>query len=245
MVVELGMPVPARRGFARARQFRSFAAPFKALGGGSLARKYEAPSAMVAGPALRGGRASRTGECRCDHFGAVRRSSQRHAGKLVECIQTNDLWNAHDRLPGDRQRQPGPATGTRRATRASPGYKASADYVAELMQDAGYNVTIQTYKFPYYAYIGIPVVQRDRHRPRTATRSARLECRPEHGTATAALQPAGGIVIPPTPTPSSASGCTAADFSGFVAGPDRPDPARHLQLRREGRSTRRRRAPPA
>ena len=53
-------------------------------------------------------------------------------------------------------------------------------------------------------------------------------------TATADVQPAGGIVIPPTPTPSSASGCTAADFSGFVAGPDRADPARRLQLRREG-----------
>jgi hypothetical protein len=34
----------------------------------------------------------------------------------------------------------------------------------------------------------------------------------------AQVQPAGGIVIPPTPTPSSASGCTAADFAGFVAG---------------------------
>ena len=29
-----------------------------------------------------------------------------------------------------------------------PGYKASADYVARLMTQAGYNVTIQTYKFP-------------------------------------------------------------------------------------------------
>jgi Zn-dependent M28 family amino/carboxypeptidase len=38
------------------------------------------------------------------------------------------------------------------------------------------------------------------------------------GTATADLQPAGGIVIPPTPTPSSSSGCTTADFSGFVPG---------------------------
>src|SRR5207253_9212716 len=39
------------------------------------------------------------------------------------------------------------------------------------------------------------------------------------GTANASsLQPAGGIIIPPTPTPSSSSGCTASDFSGFVAG---------------------------
>jgi len=38
------------------------------------------------------------------------------------------------------------------------------------------------------------------------------------GNTTADLQPAGGIIIPPTPTPSSSSGCTAADFSGFVPG---------------------------
>jgi Zn-dependent M28 family amino/carboxypeptidase len=34
----------------------------------------------------------------------------------------------------------------------------------------------------------------------------------------AAIQPAGGIIIPPTAAPSSASGCTSADFSGFVPG---------------------------
>jgi Zn-dependent M28 family amino/carboxypeptidase len=38
------------------------------------------------------------------------------------------------------------------------------------------------------------------------------------GTANAALQPAGGIIIPATPTPSSSSGCTMGDFNGFVAG---------------------------
>jgi hypothetical protein len=33
-----------------------------------------------------------------------------------------------------------------------PGYKASADYVANVMRAAGYDVTIQTYKFDYSAY---------------------------------------------------------------------------------------------
>src|SRR5439155_8337055 len=32
------------------------------------------------------------------------------------------------------------------------------------------------------------------------------------------LQPAGGIIIPPTPTPSSSSGCTSGDFAGFTPG---------------------------
>jgi hypothetical protein len=38
------------------------------------------------------------------------------------------------------------------------------------------------------------------------------------GTATAAIQPAGGFVLPPTPTSTSTSGCTSADFAGFVSG---------------------------
>jgi hypothetical protein len=39
-----------------------------------------------------------------------------------------------------------------------------------------------------------------------------------NGTANAAIQPAGGIVIPPTPTSNLASDCTADDFSDFVSG---------------------------
>ena len=38
------------------------------------------------------------------------------------------------------------------------------------------------------------------------------------GSASAPLQPAGGIILPPTPTPSSSSGCTPADFSGAFVG---------------------------
>ena len=49
------------------------------------------------------------------------------------------------------------------------------------------------------------------------------------GTPTADLQPAGGIVIPPTPTPSSSSGCTPADFTGFIRA-DRADPARQCNF---------------
>jgi hypothetical protein len=38
------------------------------------------------------------------------------------------------------------------------------------------------------------------------------------GSVSAVLQPVGGIILPPTPTPSSSSGCTPADFSGFSVG---------------------------
>ena len=51
---------------------------------------------------------------------------------------------------------PSPADGHPSRNSGEPGYKASADYVANLMKEWGYDVTIQTYKFDYYAYTGTP-----------------------------------------------------------------------------------------
>jgi hypothetical protein len=39
-----------------------------------------------------------------------------------------------------------------------------------------------------------------------------------NGTADADVVPVGGIILPPSPNPSSASGCTSADFADFPAG---------------------------
>jgi Zn-dependent M28 family amino/carboxypeptidase len=99
-----------------------------------------------------------------------------------------------------------------------PGYKASADYVAKLMTEAGYDVTIQTYKFFYFAYVGLPSFSEVSPTPHTYTLTTTWNPGQSVGTANADLQPAGGIVIPPTPQSSSTSGCTPADFSGFVPG---------------------------
>ena len=43
-----------------------------------------------------------------------------------------------------------------------PGYKASADYVAQKMKDAGYSVTEQRYKFPYSSFVGTPTLSESR-----------------------------------------------------------------------------------
>jgi Zn-dependent M28 family amino/carboxypeptidase len=99
-----------------------------------------------------------------------------------------------------------------------PGYKASVDYVARLMRQAGYNVTIQTYKFDYFAYTALPVLSEVSPTAHDFVVSDEWNPGQSTGTANASLQPAGGIIIPPTPTPSPSSGCTASDFSGFVAG---------------------------
>jgi Zn-dependent M28 family amino/carboxypeptidase len=137
--------------------------------------------------------------------------------KLLPCIQTNDLWNHMTAFQAIADANPGP-DGMPSRNSGEPGYKASVDYVARLMREAGYNVTIQTYKFFYFAYTAIPTFKEIS--PTSHTYPVVDEWNPGQstGSTTAALQPAGGIIIPPTPTSSSSSGCTANDFSGFVPG---------------------------
>src|SRR5215472_4232797 len=136
--------------------------------------------------------------------------------KLLPCITTDDLWAHMQAFQAIADANPVDGHASRNS--GEPGYKASADYVARLMTEAGYDVTIQTYKFFYFAFTGIPSFSEVS--PTAHNYALADEWNPGQsvGTTTADLQPAGGIVIPPTPTSSSTSGCTAADFTGFVAG---------------------------
>jgi len=139
------------------------------------------------------------------------------ASKLLPCIRTQDLWRYMQAFQAIADQNPGP-DGHASRNSGEPGYKASADYVANLMRQAGYDVTIQKYKFFYFAYAGLPTLREVS--PTSHDYSVVSDWNPGQstGTTTADLQPAGGIVIPPTPSPSSSSGCAAGDFSGFVQG---------------------------
>src|SRR5438270_6804183 len=77
-------------------------------------------------------------------------------GKLLPCITTTALWNHMKQFQAIADANPGP-DGMPSRNSGEPGYKASADYVSTVMKAAGYNVTIQTYKFTYYAYKAPPV----------------------------------------------------------------------------------------
>jgi Zn-dependent M28 family amino/carboxypeptidase len=138
--------------------------------------------------------------------------------KLLPCIQTGDLWSIMQNFQAVADANPSPADGHPSRNSGEPGYKASVDYVAAVMKAAGYNVTIQPYTFTYYAYKAPPTFSEVSPTPQTYALTTDWNPGRSTGTANAALQPAGGIIIPPTPTSSSTSGCTAADFSGFVAG---------------------------
>jgi hypothetical protein len=140
-------------------------------------------------------------------------------GTLVPCIQTDDLWNHMKNFQAIADANPSPADGMPSRNAGEPGYKASVDYVAAKMKDAGYDVTIQPYTFTYYAYMSRPTLSEVSPTPHDYALTDEWNSGQSTGTANnAALQPAGGIIIPPTSTPSSSSGCTMNDFSGFVAG---------------------------
>jgi Peptidase family M28/PA domain len=138
--------------------------------------------------------------------------------KLLPCIQKNDLWKHMQKFQAIADANPGP-DGHPSRNSGEPGYKASADYVASVMKAAGYDVTLQPYTFLYFAFTG-PTPTFSEVSPTAHTYSFNTEWGPgaSVGTATAAIQPAGGIILPPTQTSSSTSGCTAADFTGFVSG---------------------------
>jgi hypothetical protein len=138
--------------------------------------------------------------------------------KLLPCIKTGDLWSVMQKFQAIADANPSPADGHPSRNSGEPGYKASADYVASVMTAAGYDVKIQTYKFTYYAYTAPPSFQENSPVAHTYALADEWNPGQSTGTTTAALQPAGGIIIPPTQTTSSTSGCTSSDFTGFTAG---------------------------
>src|SRR5215475_10623367 len=70
-------------------------------------------------------------------------------------VNNTDLWAHMVKFQQIADANPG-ADGHPSRNSGEPGYKASADYVADVMKAAGYDVTIQTYHFPYFSFVGTP-----------------------------------------------------------------------------------------
>ena len=139
--------------------------------------------------------------------------------KLLPCITKDDLWNHMQRFEAIAEANPSPADGHPSRNSGEPGYKASADYVAQVMRDAGYDVTIQQYPITYYAYTGVPSFSQISPTPHDYVLNT--EWGPGQSTGTVSggtVERAGGIILPPTSTASSTSGCSASDFTGFTPG---------------------------
>ena len=97
-------------------------------------------------------------------------------------------------------------------TRASgtPGYDASAAYVAQRLTDAGYEVTTQQFEFPFFEELA-PSVLAQVSPVAAPIESATFEYSGS-GDVTGAVVAATNLVVPATPEPSSAAGCAPGDF---------------------------------
>jgi hypothetical protein len=125
---------------------------------------------------------------------------------LVPCIQTTDLWNHMKAFQKIANQNPSPADFHPSRNSGEPGYRASVDYVAKVMRAAGYDVTIQPYKFTYYAYTSTPTFSEVS--PTAHDYALSEEWNPGQSTGStgnAQVQPVGGIIIPATDTPRSSA----------------------------------------
>src|SRR5690349_8812540 len=113
---------------------------------------------------------------------------------LLPCIRTDDLRRHMQVFQAIADANPGP-DGHASRNSGEPGYRASAFYVAALMRAAGYNVTIQTYKFFYFAFTALPKLREVSPTPHDFTIVTDFNAGQSSGSATAALQPAGGIIL--------------------------------------------------
>ena len=97
-------------------------------------------------------------------------------------------------------------------TRASgtPGFDASAAYVKDTLKKAGYRVTEQTFTFPFFRELAPAELEQVAPTP-TVYETGTFDFSGS-GDITGQLVPTNDIVIPPTPAPSSTSGCEPTDF---------------------------------
>jgi Zn-dependent M28 family amino/carboxypeptidase len=106
--------------------------------------------------------------------------------------------------------------GTRVA--GGPGYNASAQYVFNKLQAAGYNVALQPFVFPFFQELGPSVLQQVAPDPKNYVYNvdqATMEYSGQ-GVVPAAMVQAVDLLLPPVG--GSTSGCEDTDFAGFTAG---------------------------
>jgi peptidase M28-like protein/PA domain-containing protein len=126
--------------------------------------------------------------------------------KLDACVTQASLWQrlSHFQLIADQNKGP---DGHGYRDTGTTGYKASVDFVAKLMRQAGYQVTVQAYPFEANVKSGTPVFD-------TANQRYALE----RDWFVARRSGSGSVNARVEPPNRSRYGCFANDFVGFRAG---------------------------
>jgi Zn-dependent M28 family amino/carboxypeptidase len=106
-------------------------------------------------------------------------------------------------------------------TRASgtPGYEASVDYVVERLEAAGYDPQVQEFTFPFFQQLSASTFEQVSPSPAVYVEGTDYFTADFSGSGdiTGVVEPVD-LTLPPTPEPSSTSGCEPEDFAGFTAG---------------------------
>jgi Zn-dependent M28 family amino/carboxypeptidase len=106
-------------------------------------------------------------------------------------------------------------------TRASgtPGFEASVDYVVHELRRAGYHPEVQEFTFPFFQQLSPSTFEQVTPTPTVYAEGTDYFTADFSGSGdvTGALTPVD-LTLPPTPEPSSTSGCEPEDFTGFPAG---------------------------
>src|SRR5436309_8773569 len=126
--------------------------------------------------------------------------------KLVAAIQQGALWQHLTDFQTIADRHPD-AQGHGNRDTGTSGYKASVNYVANLMRRAGYTVTIQTYSFRTPQVVGVPTLS-----------LAGRDYPVEKDWVTARLSSGANVTARVRPVTGSRTGCSAEEFANFRRG---------------------------
>ena len=137
--------------------------------------------------------------------------------KLLECITRDALWRRLKHFQHIADENPG-RQGHGNRNIGTSGYRASVTYVARLMRQAGYRVTVQSYPWQRFTILGHPVFRIVGDSAGADWTVARLS---GSGEITAKLQ-----ALRADGAGATATGCVPAEFRNFVRG--------HIALLRRG-----------
>src|SRR5215211_2369263 len=105
----------------------------------------------------------------------------------------------------------------------TPGYDASAAYVKDQLKAAGYNVTVQAFDYPFFQELTDTTFSRTAPSDRTYVKGTDFNLMGYSGSGNlvdAQVVPTNDIVMPPSGTPSSTSGCQVEDFKDVRSEPE-------------------------
>jgi hypothetical protein len=142
---------------------------------------------------------------------------QQHPAEARRLRHPGDLWGPYGQVPADRRRQSG-----RRWASVAQFWRAWLQGLSRLRgrrhESSGLRRDVAGVQVPLLQLRRDPLLREESPTPQSFGLGTDFNPGTVAGSTSSKLQPAGGIVVPATPEPSSASGCSASDFAGFVAG---------------------------